>query len=315
MTLGLPGDNAGPGQMEAIQRPSRSGALGSAVVACCAGQRQSKCDLGNVSVRVAVVVSISVLGLSALSACAPAYYEYGEAERYRERESREYFQEEEQQSRQRARARMRAEARARAKARQERAKETARVKAPEKVDEEAPQQSRVVETAREAREEPVAAAPVKSSPVQQPPQETAQSTAEPAEAAKEKPTSEGDQAAAREAGQKQIEDGYRLLRAGFVKKARERFERAMGANAADASLGQGRTMDPSYLKSIAFPDVVPDAEQARRMYRRSILLGNPEAKGDLDRLEKAMAAAAPEALSPSSPGQGEQPNEAPVRQQ
>ena len=106
-----------------------------------------------------------------------------------------------------------------------------------------------------------------------------------------------------------------MLRAGFVKKARERFERAMGANAADASLGQGRTMDPSYLKSIAFPDVVPDAEQARRMYRRSILLGNPEAKGDLDRLEKAMAAAAPEALSPSSPGQGEQPNEAPVRQQ
>ena len=99
----------------------------------------------------------------------------------------------------------------------------------------------------------------------------------------------------------QIEDGYRLLRAGFVKKARERFDRAMDANAAEASLAQGRSMDPTYLKTVAFPDVIPDPEQARRLYRRSVLLGNREAKTDLQRLERAMAAAEPALLAPTSP--------------
>lgn len=104
--------------------------------------------------------------------------------------------------------------------------------------------------------------------------------------------------AAQKTAKKQLEDGYRLMRAGFVKKARERFELAMSANAAEASLGVGRSMDPSYLKSVAFPDVVPDADQASRLYRRAILLGNNEAKADLERLEKALAAAAPVTETP-----------------
>lgn len=104
-----------------------------------------------------------------------------------------------------------------------------------------------------------------------------------------KPADEASQKTAK----KQIEDGYRLLRAGFVKKARERFDLAMNSYAAEASLAQGRSMDPSYLKSVAFPDVKPEAEEARRLYRRAIMLGNNEAKGDLDRLEKALAAAEP----------------------
>lgn len=132
---------------------------------------------------------------------------------------------------------------------------------------------------------PEAAAPAATAAATTPPSETKSA---------EKPADE----AARKTAKKQIEDGYRLMRAGFVKKARERFELAMSANAAEASLGVGRSMDPSYLKSVAFPDVVPDADQASRLYRRAILLGNTEAKTDLERLEKALAAAAPAAETP-----------------
>lgn len=114
--------------------------------------------------------------------------------------------------------------------------------------------------------------------------------------------------AAKETSIKQIEDGYRLLRAGFVKKARERFEQAMAENAADASLALGRSMDPTYLKTVAFPDVIPDADQAQRMFRRAVLLGNKEAKADLTRLERALAAAEPTVLSPTTPA-----NAAPVQ--
>jgi hypothetical protein len=114
-------------------------------------------------------------------------------------------------------------------------------------------------------------------------------------------SSEPVEEAAQEAGRKQIADGYRLLRAGFVKRARERFELAMKSNAAEASLWQGRSLDPIYLKTVAFPDVIPDAEPARRMYRRAILLGNMEAKADLGRLDQAVAADAPTSISPVSP--------------
>lgn len=163
-----------------------------------------------------------------------------------------------------------------------------------------------------ARAEPVQTGEPDKAPIINAPAATAPSIATArAEPEKDKPVvaeKPADPAAAKvdeasqDAGRKQIEDGYRLLRAGFVKKARERFERAMASNAAEASLGQGRSMDPSYLKTVAFPDVIPDAEQARRMYRRSILLGNAEAKADLDRLEKAMAAAAPTTIAPATDG-------------
>lgn len=138
-------------------------------------------------------------------------------------------------------------------------------------------------------------APAASAPPAKATQQAAASTN-----AKPEPQSPADEAA-RKTAQKQIEDGYRLLRAGFVKKSREKFELAMQGNPGEASLGQGRSMDPSYLKTVAFPDVIPDAEQARRMYRRSILLGNAEAKRDLERLEKALAAAAP-VTEPSASG-------------
>ncbi|MFN3867661.1 MAG: hypothetical protein ACK4MF_01190 [Hyphomicrobiaceae bacterium] len=99
------------------------------------------------------------------------------------------------------------------------------------------------------------------------------------------------------AARKDIADGYRLLRAGFVKKARERFAAAMPTAAAEATLGEARSMDPSYLASVAFPDVEPDAEQARRLYRRALMLGASEAKSDLERLESASATAARNAPS------------------
>lgn len=274
--------------------------------------------------RVTVVASISLLGLWSLTACAPSYYEYEETERYREQESRAYFKEEERLAQRKARAKMRAEARARAraKARQERARELARKEAstndvtddvePQRELQREPQQSKF-ET---ARKEPVAVAPAKPLPPPVAPESAVEAAAtKPVETATAKSADQGDQAAAREASKKQIEDGYRLLRAGFVKKARERFERAMVTNAVEASLAQGRSMDPSYLKTVAFPDVIPDAEQARRMYRRAILLGNTEAKSDLDRLERAMASVAPETQSPSSPVTGEPADKEPVRQQ
>ncbi|MBL8567027.1 MAG: hypothetical protein JNM89_15035 [Hyphomicrobiaceae bacterium] len=95
------------------------------------------------------------------------------------------------------------------------------------------------------------------------------------------------------AARKEIADGYRLLRAGFVKKARERFELARSSAPGEATLADARSMDPTYLSSVAFPDVQPDAEQARRLYRRAIMLGSAEAKADLDRLEGSAAIAAP----------------------
>lgn len=269
--------------------------------------------------RVAVVISVWLVGLVILTGCAPSYYEYGQAERYRERESREYFQHEEQQARRRAQARKRAQAQAQAraraleaKARQERTSEAEQARAGTQTH----ARPRAPDEVEAVRQEPVAAAPVnRSSPAMTTPSPAA-TPASPDTAHAAQPKSvKGDDEAVRQESRKQIEDGYRLLRAGFVKKARERFEQAMGANAAEASLAQGRSMDPSYLKTVAFPDVVPDAEQARRMYRRAILLGNSQAKGDLERLEKALAAAAPESLSPAPPGSGQSPGQSPVSPQ
>jgi len=94
-------------------------------------------------------------------------------------------------------------------------------------------------------------------------------------------------AAVETASRKQLAEGYRLLRAGFVRKARERFESAMAGVPAEATLANARSLDPTYLKSIAFPDGAPDTEQARKLYRRAILLGSSEAKGDLERLDRS----------------------------
>lgn len=113
---------------------------------------------------------------------------------------------------------------------------------------------------------------------------TPQALPPPADAAKAAPLSP--------ATRKEIEDGYRLLRAGFVKKARERFSAAMPSAAAEATLAEARSMDPTYLASVAFPDVEPDAEQAKRLYTRALMLGAGEAKIDLERLEGAAASAA-----------------------
>lgn len=256
---------------------------------------------------------MSLFGIALLTGCAPSRYDYEYGERYRERESRAYFQDEQRQTR-RARAKTRAQAQARAKARQERAAETERKQAETKTaaDKEA-EPSRDAET---PREEPVAAASAARS---SPPAVAAAPAITPnlpqSAKAEEAKSPDGSDEAARAESRKQIEDGYRLLRAGFVKKARERFERAMGANAPDASLAQGRSMDPSYLKTVAFPDVIPDAEQARRMYRRAILLGNSEAKSDLERLERTMAAAAPTSLLPATPDNAEPSGETPKRAQ
>lgn len=150
--------------------------------------------------------------------------------------------------------------------------------------------------------------PVQAAKPATPPAAAASSQSAPAaSAAVAKPVDE----TAQKTAKKQLEDGYRLLRAGFVKKARERFDLAMNAHASEASLAQGRSMDPSYLKTVAFPDVKPDAEEARRLYRRAIMLGSSEAKGDLERLEKALAAAepapAPAAANSQPPAPAEQP--------
>lgn len=255
--------------------------------------------------RVSVLISTVLLGLVALSGCGPSrYYAY---DTVAEREAYEREMREQQARERRAARRARARAAARAKARRQRAQQAARSRppasAPQPLRKPEPERAFEAETPRDtdtavAREPALQARP----PVAAVPVATPEPRADLESAAKSPPNETVDEAA-REAGRKQIEDGYRLLRAGFVKKARERFERAMGTNAAEASLGQARSMDPSYLKTVAFPDVIPNAEQARRMYRRAILLGNTEAKADLERLEKAMAAAAPTSVSPVSPAE------------
>ena len=181
-----------------------------------------------------------------------------------------------------------------------------------------PHRSRAVETARQAPaiEVPSAkatapppatpapvAAPVKPAPVA--PVAAAPAAASVAAAAnKPAPAAAAPPSAETSAARKEIADGYRLLRAGFVKKARERFDAAMGAAAGDATLGHGRSLDPTYLKSVAFPDAEPDAEEARKLYRRAILLGSNEAKTDLERLESATATAQPSSSpeAPAKPG-------------
>lgn len=166
---------------------------------------------------------------------------------------------------------------------------------------------------KSAETTPASAAMETAQPVQ-----SAKPVATPVAAADPKPASGGVAKPVDEATQKtarkQLEDGYRLLRAGFVKKARERFDLAMNAYAAEASLAQGRSMDPSYLKSVAFPDVKPEAEEARRLYRRAIMLGSSEAKGDLERLEKALAAAEPAPAPAAANTQPQTPAEQPKPQ-
>jgi hypothetical protein len=222
------------------------------------------------------------------------YYDYDTAaERFEyERELR---------AEQRAARRAKARKAARAKARRARARRLARAKRSDRAPE--PRRMPAVTTytrsnddsrsnAANALQKKQPVAGVSAAPPRSAPESEANVAAKSSEPVEE---------AAQEAGRKQIADGYRLLRAGFVKKARERFELAMKSNAAEASLGQGRSLDPIYLKTVAFPDMIPDAEQARRMYRRAILLGNTEAKADLERLEQAMAADAPRSISPVSP--------------
>lgn len=109
-------------------------------------------------------------------------------------------------------------------------------------------------------------------------------------------------AAEEAAARRQVDEGYRLLKAGFVKKARERFDAAMQAAPAEASLARARALDPTYLKGIAFPDAAADAEEARKLYRRAIMLGNAEAMKDLERLDRASALpAAPDVSAPPPP--------------
>lgn len=181
-----------------------------------------------------------------------------------------------------------------------------------------PHRSRAVETARpqpvtevpsaKAAAPPPAtpahvAAPAKPAPVA--PVAAAPAAAGVAAAAnKPAPAAAAPPSAETSAARKEIADGYRLLRAGFVKKARERFDAAMGAAAGDATLGHGRSLDPTYLKSVAFPDAEPDAEEARKLYRRAILLGSNEARTDLERLESATATAQPSSPpeTPAKPG-------------
>ena len=124
----------------------------------------------------------------------------------------------------------------------------------------------------------IARAKAEAAPASQLPKAAAAATAAP---------TESEVAAAR----RQIDEGYRLLKAGFVKKARERFDGAtVGAEAA-ATLGLARSLDPTYLRDVAFPDVTPNPEEARKLYRRAILLGASDAKNDLARLDTAQAAA------------------------
>lgn len=183
-----------------------------------------------------------------------------------------------------------------------------------------PHRSRAVETARQepATEAPSAKAaappPAPPAPVAAPakPAPAAPVAAAPAAAGvaaaatanKSAPVAAAPPSAEASAARKEIADGYRLLRAGFVKKARERFDAAMGTAAGDATLGHGRSLDPTYLKSVAFPDAEPDAEEARKLYRRAILLGSNEAKTDLERLESATTTAQPSSPpeTPAKPG-------------
>lgn len=246
--------------------------------------------------RVSVILSMLVAGHFALAACGPSrYVEYDDDERYA-KDDRYYEKEQARRAKPRkvARAKPQQEQPSRAAVAEstpEPIRKSAQSEPPSATRREPQSETKVAEKPRPAAEDKSAA---ESKPAQD----------SKAAAAEQKANSEAatDEAAKVEA-KKQIEDGYRLLRAGFVKKARERFERAMKSNAAEASLGQGRSMDPSYLKTVAFPDVVPNAEEARRVYRRAVMLGSQEAKSDLERLEKAIAAAQPTTLSPATPAQ------------
>lgn len=133
-----------------------------------------------------------------------------------------------------------------------------------------------------------------------PPRAAAAAPVAPAAATPQAPAATEPPSPALLAARKEIADGYRLLRAGFVKKARERFDTAMTAAAGEATLGYGRSMDPTYLKGVAFPDAEPDVEEARKLYRRAILLGTSEAKSDLDRLDSGTATAQPAGQQPST---------------
>lgn len=292
---------------------------------------------GMTSVRVSVLLSVLILAAATLAGCGPSRYDYDydyedrdRADRSGSREGRAATSRRQEARRKSTRSQARRASDRRVAANPGASKTVAssapvsrhqatRETAPAEVVARAPEReapAKVSEPAKPA----VVAAPAVAASASSPASGATVAAAEPAVTAKADPQA-GDKStsgpaeprsaaaatakvevdeAARETARKQIDDGYRLLRAGFVKKARERFERAMAGNAADASLGQGRSMDPSYLKTVAFPDVIPDADQARRLYRRAILLGNDEAKADLDRLEKAMAAAAPTIL-PSAP--------------
>lgn len=147
---------------------------------------------------------------------------------------------------------------------------------------------------------PSPAKPTEAAPAA-PPRETVAkpaSTAKPAPPAAAPTPSDPAVATAR----KEIANGYRLLRAGFVSKARQRFETAVPAAGGEATLALARSHDPTYLSGVAFPDVAPDADQARTLYQRAIGLGSDVANEDLKRLDSTPTAsktAAPAATSPA----------------
>lgn len=260
--------------------------------------------------RVAVSVLALCVAAGALAGCS-SYSRYEHEEQLRH-ESRQRWSDDD-----RAYSRERPRREARAPAKRPPRKVTINRPAEKSV---IPHRSRPVETVRQepATEAPsaktAAAPPATPAPVAAPakPAPVAPVAAAPAAAGvaaaptanKPAPANAAPPSAEASAARKEIADGYRLLRAGFVKKARERFDAAMGAAAGDATLGHGRSLDPTYLKSVAFPDAEPDAEEARKLYRRAILLGSNEAKTDLERLESATATAQPSSSpeAPAKPG-------------
>lgn len=262
--------------------------------------------------RVAVSVLALCVAAGALAGCS-SYSRYEHEEQLRH-ESRQRWSDDD-----RAYSRERPRREARAPAKRPPRKVTISRPAEKSV---IPHRSRAVETARQepATEAPsaktAAPAPATPAPVAAPakPAPVAPVAAAPASAGvaaaaaatsnKSAPAVAAPPSTETSAARKEIADGYRLLRAGFVKKARERFDAAMGAAAGDATLGHGRSLDPTYLKSVAFPDAEPDAEEARKLYRRAILLGSNEAKTDLERLESATATAQPSSSpeAPAKPG-------------
>ena len=163
--------------------------------------------------RVVSTLSVFVACLVALTGCGPSrqdYSYYDEGDRYEDRYER-------------ARAAREKKRKAR-KVRQSSARQHAPMTAPRATQSSRRETAEVAIDPEPVRAPPAAAEQVRAQPVARPP---AVAPAVPPVAAAAAPVDE----AAAKVAQKQISDGYRLLRAGFVKKAREKFELAMKADA------------------------------------------------------------------------------------